>query len=285
MSHPLPPDLGAGWSAEPTALVGLALTAGLYATGWGRLARRARGRAGLPPWRAWCFAGGLGAVALATLSPLHAWSERLFTAHMVQHLLLLMAAAPLVWLGAPLVPVLWGLPRGGRRAVGRLLVRGHPVQRLAHALARPWLAATLGTVTVAVWHWPPLYDAAQGRSVVHDLEHALFLGTSLLYWWPLVHPAPGRRPLAAGPALLYLVPPMVAGDAIGAVLSIAQAPLYATYGDLVDQQIGGLVMWVGGGLLWLAAMACALFLLPSGGQEPPRTGPVRRLGPASMPVG
>lgn len=267
MSHPVAGAVGPLVS-EPLLAAGLALAGGLYAIGLRRLATRASGRGGLPAWRVWCYAAGLGTLAIATLSPLHAWGERLLAIHMAQHLLLAVVAPPLLWLGAPLVPTLWGLPRPARRAVARLLAPRHLVRQAAARLARPLVAAPLHVATVALWHWPPLYDAAQGGALAHDLEHALFLGTALLYWWPVVYPVGGRRPLATGPALVYLVPPMVAGDAIGALLSFAPEPLYATYAGtmglsaLADQRVAGLVMWVGGGLLWLAGMGAVLFCMP-----------------------
>lgn len=282
MAHPVGPG-AAPLSLEPALLLWLSLSAALYAAGWRRLRARGRGRARPAAWRAACHAGGLAAIGLAAFSPIAAYGERFFSAHMVQHLLLAVVAPPLLWLGAPLVPVLWGLPRRLRRGLGRLLVAGHPVRRTLGVLTRPAVASLLYLSNLAAWHVPALYDAAQGPALVHDLEHALLLGTALAYWWPAIHPVGGRRPLGYGATLLYLVPPMLEGDLIGALLSFAQSPLYATYAAIpgadlesvvADQRLGGLVMWVGGGLFWLVPMGVAFFLVSRDGRGTARLEPI-----------
>ncbi|HEX7128270.1 MAG TPA: cytochrome c oxidase assembly protein [Thermodesulfobacteriota bacterium] len=294
MAHPLAPQ-AAPLSLEPVLALGLSLSAALYVAGWRRLGRRGRGRASPAAWRAGCYAGGLAALGLAVVSPIASAGERFFSAHMVQHLLLAVVAPPLLWLGAPMVPILWGLPGPLRRATGRLFVARRPAGRLLRLLARPGVASLLYITNLALWHLPAFYDAAQGPALVHDLEHALLLGTALAYWWPVIHPTGGRRPLGYGPALLYLVPPMVEGDVIGALLSFAQVPLYATYAAIAgadleavvaDQRAGGLVMWVGGGLFWLVPMSVVFFLASRDGR--PRTGaPVvpLRVSPSRPPRG
>src|SRR5829696_362248 len=247
------------WPAEPFPLIGIAVAGLVYVIGWRRLVRQGASRA-LPDWRVWCFGGGLFAVAIALLSPVAVYSERLFFVHMVQHLLLLLIAPPLLWLGAPLLPTLWGLPPGWRRGVGRLLAPGRGLARVGHALAYPAVAAAAYVGTVAVWHVPAFYDAAQGRTITHDLEHAMFFGTALLYWWPVIHPSAGRRRLSYGRAIPYLLPPFLEGMLIGALITFAERPIYRTYAEmeptwglsaLDDQQLGGLIMWVPGGLLFL----------------------------------
>lgn len=273
---------GSPWSPDPTLLVAFALAAVLYAVGWRRLDRQGRGRARLPAWRGWCYAAGLATLALALLSPIHIYGEFLFSVHMVQHLLLTLVAPPLLWLGAPLLPILWGLPRSLRLGLGRLFAPGQPVQRVFHTLTSPLVAMALYMVTLALWHLPALYDAAQGRALAHDLEHLMFLATALLYWWPLVHPTGGRPRLRPGFTLLYLLPPMIEGDLIGALLSFAQRPLYATYqaaprvsslSPVADQQLGGLIMWVGGGLFWLGALAVVFFVESGGAAAAARRSP------------
>lgn len=258
----------ASWSRDPTILVGLALAAGLYARGWRRL--QARGTRVLAPWRAWCYAAALGVIGLALLSPLSSFSSLFFFLHMIQHLLLIMLAAPLLLLGAPLLPLLWALPLPARRGLGQLFAPGHPVARLFSALTHPLVAAPLYLVNLAAWHLPVLYDAAQGRTFVHDLQHVLFLGFALLYWWPVIHPTGGRRRLGYAPAILYLLPAFFEGNAIGALLTFAGAPLYATYRQaprvwglsaLEDQQLGGLIMWVPGGMMYLIPLGILLALM------------------------
>jgi cytochrome c oxidase assembly factor CtaG len=269
------------WSLEPQIVLGLLIAAGLYAVGWWRYTRKSRGKPPLPPWRAVCYALGLIAVGLALLSPISVYSSLLFSMHMTQHLLMMIVAAPLIWLGAPLLPSLWALPRAWRRAIGALFVPGNPVQRLFHYLTVPVVAVTIYLVTIAVWHIPAFYDAAQGRSVVHDLEHLMFFGAALLYWWPVVHPAGGRRRLSYGAGIFYLFPALLEGNLIGALITFAGEPLYETYrlaprvwglSAVQDQQIGGLLMWVLGGLLLLLPIFVLVYKLVGGddSDEQPR---------------
>jgi cytochrome c oxidase assembly factor CtaG len=251
------------WSFEPGVIFGLLLAAGLYARGWRRLRRRGRGGRFLQPWRAWCFGGGLAAVAIALLSPTATFSSLFMFMHMIQHLLLVMIAAPLIWLGAPLLPTLWAFPRTARRRLGRLLHHRHPVHRFFHFLTRPSVALPILVLVMLFWHWPPMYDAAQGRTLIHDLEHASFFIAALLFYWPVIYPTGGRRRLGYGAAILYLFPAKITGFVIGAALSMAQRPFYQTYIEaprlwgisaLGDQQLAGLIMWVVGGLLYIVPL-------------------------------
>ncbi|HUG41724.1 MAG TPA: cytochrome c oxidase assembly protein [Longimicrobiales bacterium] len=258
------------WSFEPSVLIGLALAAGLYVRGWRRLRRRGRGGRILKPWRAWCYGAGMLTVLIALVSPIGTFTSLFFFMHMIQHLLLIMIAAPLIWLGAPLLPTIWSFSRRNRRRIGRLFHEGHPVHRLFHFLTRPDVALPLFILALAIWHHPGLYDAAQGRTVVHDLEHAVFFGTALLFWWPVIHPSGGRRRLPYGAAILYIFPAKLAGFALGAFLTLTGTPYYRTYIEaprlwgisaLGDQQLGGLIMWVVGGLLYIVPLLALVLMM------------------------
>jgi putative membrane protein len=247
------------WPVEPVLLVSLTAIACLYWLGWSRLSRVAGGIA-VSTSRAAAFITGLAAMAVALLSPVAVYSERLFFMHMIQHLLLLLIAPPLLLLGKPLVPMLWGLPSSWRRRVGQMLGPGHVLARLGDTLTMPLVAASAFVITIAVWHIPVFYDAAQGRTLTHDLEHLMFFGTALLYWWPVIHPAGGRRRLSYGLAVPYLLPPFLESLVIGVLLTFADRPLYRTYAEMEmpwgfsvvsDQQLGGLIMWIPGGMLFL----------------------------------
>jgi cytochrome c oxidase assembly factor CtaG len=210
------------------------------------------------------------AIFIALVSPVSGYSEFLFSVHMVQHLLLLLVAPPLLLLGVPLLPMLWGVPDPVRRAVGRQLAPGRLLSRIGGVLANPVVAAACFVVTVGVWHIPKFFDAAQGRTLAHDLEHAMFMGTAVLYWWPVIHPAGGRRRLSYGKAIPYLLPPFLEGIVIGIFITFAETPLYETYADmeptwglsvLDDQQLAGLIMWVPGGMFFLIPIISLLVML------------------------
>lgn len=248
------------WSFEPLPLIGIAVTALLYGLGWWRLRQRGRGQAGRVTWRVWCFGLGLATIALALLSPIDTYSGDFLFMHMIEHMLLSFVAAPLLLLGAPILPILWGLPRNVRLGVGQLFAPNHPVHRFFSFLTSPYTATILFLGTLFVWHVPVLYDAAQGRTLVHDLEHLTFMATGLLYWWPIVHPTGGHRRLGYGLAMVYLLPTFLGTQALGIFLSLSDGPWYLTYQQaprlwgidvMDDQRTGGLIMWVIGGMLYL----------------------------------
>lgn len=233
-----------------------------------------RRRTTLASWRVWSYFAGLATVWIALLSPIGVYSELFFFFHMIQHLLLVEVAAPLLLLGAPLLPVLWALPRDARVGVGRVFAPG-PLHTLFTALTHPLTAVTLYCATLSVWHIPSFYDAAQGRTAIHDLEHILFLGTALLFWWPAIHPAGGKRRLSYIAGVIYFFPPLMLGNLIGAILTFAQHPLYATYqavprvwgvSVLQDQQLAGLIMWVPGGLVFAIPVFVFLVLTFQGSE-------------------
>jgi cytochrome c oxidase assembly factor CtaG len=258
------------WSFELEVVMGLVLAAGLYARGWRRLRRRGRGGRALRPWRAWCFGGGLLAVAIALLSPIATFDSLFMFMHMIQHLLLVMIAAPLIWLGAPLLPMLWAFDRKTRRWLGRFMHPSSRVHAVFHFLTRPSIALPILVLTIIAWHYPPFYDAAQGRTLIHDLEHATFFAAALLFYWPLIQPTGGKRRLSYGAGILYLFPAKITGFVIGASLSMAQTPWYQTYinaprvwglSALSDQQLAGLIMWIFGGLLYIVPLLILVVMM------------------------
>jgi putative membrane protein len=258
------------WSFEPTVIVGLLVAAGLYVRGWRRLRSRGRGGRILKRWRAWCFGAGLTTVAIALLSPIGTFDSLFFFMHMTQHVLLIMVAAPLIWLGAPMVPTIWAFDRGTRLRLGQLFHASNPIHRLFHFLTRAGVALALYVLVLFVWHFPPLYDAAQGRNWIHDLEHFMFFGSALLFWWPVIHPSGGRRRLGYGAGILYIFPAKIAGFVLGAALTLSSEPFYTTFlnspslwglSPLGDQQLGGLIMWVAGGLLYIVPLLILVLMM------------------------
>lgn len=225
---------------------------GAYALGWRRL--RAGGHPRLcATWRLPLYLLGLAALGAAILSPLDRLGEELFSAHMIQHLLITMLAPPLLLLGNPLPVVLWGLPRRIRRAAGRPLVRGHAVRRALATLTFLPVAWLLYVSTLWAWHLPLLYQAALRHFPIHVLEHVIFFATSALFWWPIIEPAPRlRRPVNAGFKILYLVAATAQNTVLGMFLTLPEQVIYPYYVPLAaahgvdaldDQMFAGGIMW------------------------------------------
>jgi putative membrane protein len=240
------PHAFASWPPEPWALLPLLLVALLYATGSLRLrpaseaGRRALRRRSLLFWAGW------GTLALALLGPLHVLSARVFAAHMVEHELLMVAAAPLLVASRPGAVLLWGLPCTARRAAAALL-RAPAVAAAWRAATELWSATALHALALWAWHAPGPFLAALAREDAHVLQHLSFLGSALLLW----HAA--LRPRVRGQAVLALFATSLHAGLLGALLAFSRAPWYPGAPDpfpLVgltraeDQQLAGLVMWI-----------------------------------------
>lgn len=214
--------------------------------------------------RACAYLGGLLTLGLAVGGPLDALTASSFAAHMAQHLLLSLVGPPLLALGRPtrvfrlaLVP---RLPRSFARALGRS--RGW--RRLGTLAAHPLSLVLVPSVSLLGWHHPLPYQAALADETLHLLEHGTFFGTALLFWTALLDPTSlGRRALSSGTVLLVLFATWMLGDLLGAALTLSSAPLYPAYeavtnpwglSSLDDQRLGGLAMWIGGGLFYAVTM-------------------------------
>jgi putative copper resistance protein D len=243
------------WSLDPLVSALLLVTAVVYLQGRRRLV--ARGVA-WPAQRTGCFLGGLGAIALALLSPIEAYDTALFSVHVVQHMLLTMAAAPLLALGAPVTLALRATGGRTRRRLVRVL-HSPPVRVLGH----PLVAWVLFTVSLYALYFSPLFDLSLRNRFVHDLIHLHFLGVGLLFWWPLVgiDPTRWRLPHLARLLFVFLMVPFHAflGVAImnsGRLLAPSLASFQRSWGPtpLADQQAGGAILWGAGDLVALGAV-------------------------------
>jgi cytochrome c oxidase assembly factor CtaG/polyferredoxin len=261
--------IAASWSLPLWPTIALLLTALLYWRGW-RVARLTR-TAELPAWRAACFYAGLASVWLAIASPLDALGGLLLLAHMAQHLVLMSIAPPLLLLGAPQVPLLRGLPRSWvRDAVGPLFS-----SRLTHACGRflthpatGWIAMNLAYLG---WHVPAAYELALRSDAWHQIEHACFLATSLLFWWTVLQPWPSRPRWSRWAAVPYLITADVVNTALSALLAFSPRVLYPTYAaaprvleltPMQDQAAAGAFMWVvGSAIYWVPTIGITLALL------------------------
>lgn len=268
LGRPLEPhDLWRAWTFEPVTIALLAISGWMYARGLTRLWHAAgRGR-GVRQRDALMFAGGWLLLALGLLSPLHALGGVLFSAHMAQHELLMTVATPLLVIGTPLIPFVWALSPRWRRITGQWTA--------AQAFAGPWRALThpasaflLHAAAIWLWHLPSLYDATVTSEAMHAAQHASFVATALLFWWVVLRPSPARDRTAAAIALLFGT--VMHTGALGAVLTLSSRLLYTVYASttgpwgltpIEDQQVGGLIMWVPGGIAYvIAALALVVRL-------------------------
>jgi len=232
------------WDLHPSVILGLALLGGLYVYLGGL---RAPGR------RVAAFAGALLVLGLSLNGPVHNLSDGyLFSAHMVQHLVLTLVFPPLLLYGTPV----W---------VVRPLLRPLWVQRLARRATRPLAAGVLFSVPITLWHFPRFYEAALEHHPLHIVQHLVFLATGVLMWWPVLSPTPELPRAGYLTQLLYLFTLGLPMSVAGALITLSGDVLYPLYAaaprvwgggltPLADQQLGGLVMWVGGTIyLWVAA--------------------------------
>lgn len=261
VAHPLDAHAatGAPWRPEAWVLCLLALALALYAAGVVRLWRQAGPGRGIARRQAAAFAGGWLALAAALVTPLDALGTRLFAAHMVQHELLMVVAAPLLVLGRPLAAWTWALAPSQRRRIGAA-TRWPWLAAAWGGITRPVTAWTLHALALWAWHVPVLFEAALRHEAVHILQHTTFLGTALLFWWAVLGGDP-RSP-RGGFALAYLFTTMMHTGALGALLTFAPTAWYPAYGQAAgafgltpveDQQLGGLIMWVPGGIAYVIA--------------------------------
>jgi cytochrome c oxidase assembly factor CtaG len=248
------------------------LSAVVYLRGWWLL-RRA-GVPFLPPWRAVSFLSGLCSVWIALASPIDAINEYVLTAHMLQHMLLMMVAPPLILLGAPLVPMARGLPSVVARRVAAPIATRPAVEQMGHALTNPVAGALLMGVVMFAWHTPILYELALSSESWHEVEHASFLVASLIFWWPVVLPWPSRERWPRWAMVPYLLLADLQNTALAAILAFSDRVLYPSYSEaprifglsaLEDQVAAGAFMWVAGSLAFiLPAIVLAVQCLSTG---------------------
>ena len=250
------------WSFDTGITLGLVAVFVLYLRGWLILHRTSPAR--FQHWRLLMFTAGLTTLWLAIASPLDAFSGLLLSAHMVQHLLLMSVVPPLILLGAPLLPLLRGLPRKfARDGVGPFLT-WPALRRVGNTITRPLNCWILMAVTLCAWHVPAAFDLTLRSPAWHKLEHACFLGAFLFFWWPVVRPFPSRPqwPLWAVP--FYLLAADLLNTALSAILTFSEHVLYPTYLSaprlfgttaLSDQSCAGVIMWVPGALVFLIPAA------------------------------
>lgn len=237
------------WPLYPSVVAGLLILAAGYFLAVTRWRDRFAGSAPVPRGRVAAFLGGLACIAVALQTPLDTLSDTyLFSAHMVQHLLLTLVGPPLLLYGTPS----WLL---------RPLVQPRPLLLLGRVLTGPLVAFALFNVVFLAYHVPSVLDPVLTSELAHAVTHLLFIATAVITWWPVLSPLPELPRLPYPGQMLYLFLQTLPAQILGAILTLAETSFYSHYQaaprlweditPTVDQQLGGLIMWVGGGTFYL----------------------------------
>ena len=282
------------WPFDPWLLAGLLLAAFIYLRGWLPLHRRDPRR-----WNFFtvsAFFGGLASIYLALASPIEPWSSFFLQVHMLQHLLLMMAAPPLLWLALPLFPCLRGLPPPIRTYWIAPLFRSAALRGFFTWMTYPSRALLIFVGATWIWHLPAIYDLALRASGWHYLQHLSFLGSGLLFWYPVVRPYPSRPSWSLWLLAPYLILADIENTVLAALLTFSNKVLYTHYEQiprlgrltaLDDQAAAGVLMWVPGSVAFLVPLfTIGIKLLyapaPPDNKQSPQT--IRPTGRLSLPL-
>lgn len=266
--HPILKALLSSWEWRLEIIVILLALGLLYSFGWSRL-RRQSARHGMATWpRLVAYLAGLGIVAVSLMSPIDLLGGQLFFMHMIQHMLTIMLAAPLLLLANPYPFMIWGLPAGGRRAVTRLFTEDSAFQSGLGAVTRPVVTWLVFLTVYLGWHDATLYNAALRSDWVHDVQHITFFLAAVLFWWPVVGPAPHIHKRFPGFArMVYLIGMIPPNMFVGVSIAYATTVIYTYYESvpriwgvsaLEDQMLGGAIMWIPGSMMFIIAALIVL---------------------------
>jgi putative membrane protein len=262
--HDLPSLSSAALVWNAVTALSLCLVATLYAVGVRRLWHIRAGRQTIASWQAASFALGCASAAIALLSPLDAWSDVLFSAHMAQHEILMLVSAPLMVLGRPFIATLWSLERPARETLAGF-TRQRWLAAIWQRLSGPMTVLILHAAVLWAWHLPALFELALRNESIHVVQHLGFFLTSALFWWALVHGRYGR--LGYGIGVLYVFATAMHTEILGALLTFGSRTWYPThaartaaagFNPVADQQLAGVVMWIPFGVVFLL-IGLALF--------------------------
>jgi putative membrane protein len=245
------------WSFEPSVVAGCLMLAAGYLLWTGPWRRRVRGSAPVGRWQRAAFLAGVLVLFLALASPLDALADGyLFSAHMLQHMLLTLVMPPLLLLGAP----------------GWLLrppLRSPLVAAPARLFSRPAPAFLAFNLLYSFAHFPLLYNLTLEHQAAHVAAHLLYMAAGVITWWPILSPLPELPRLPAPAQMLYLCLQTIPGALVGALITLSEAPLYRVYAQaprvtalsvLEDQQLAGLLMWLGSATIIFAALTIVFFV-------------------------
>ena len=243
------------WNVNPLPTLLLLLAANLYLTG---LSRWERPSHPVKTWQRVCFFIGLFCLFIALQSPLDALAEHMLSFHQLQHLLLRMFGPILILLGAPLTPMLRGLPPWVLQRVVRPIVRNPSARRGYEILTNPVFTTVLFLSVLYLWQVPATHDAALRNGALHEFMHFTMLASGFLFWWLVVDPKPHRSRLHYGLRILYLGLIVIPNTLLGAAITFSGDLIYSAYGEVeqpfaislkTDQEIGGAILWVPGDMM------------------------------------
>ncbi|MBV8828079.1 MAG: cytochrome c oxidase assembly protein, partial [Acidobacteriaceae bacterium] len=262
------------WALEPGPCFLLACAAAIYIRGWLRIRRLYRSEHDVQ--RLVAFLAGLATVFVATESPLDAFDYLYLSAHMTQHLLLMMIAPPLILLGHPTVPVLRGLPKNVVKEALAPFLHWDLLKRVFRFLTTPAVAWLLFAISTIGWHVPAAYELALASPFWHAVEHTSFFWTGILFWWPIVRPIRGRSKWPEWIGIPYLLFADLVNTALSAFFVFSGRLLYPSYSTVQmagldarnDQVLAGAIMWVPGSLIYLVpAIVLAMRVLSGPRQD------------------
>ena len=251
-------ELWGEWNFEPPILIPLALIVLIYLWGMHNAWERAGIGRGITARQWMCFVGAILVLILTLMSPLDTLSDDLFSTHMVQHLILMLMAAPLLVISDFQLALLWALPRRRAQTLSSGFNQSQPLSGMWRALNNPVLVWILFTMAMWLWHAPMLYQAALHNEMIHILEHLTYLITAMLFWWVLFkHNRPDHVHYAMTIPFLFLT--VLQSGILGALMTFTAQPWYPDYAvsatnwgltPLQDQQLAGLIMWMPGGAVF-----------------------------------
>ncbi len=268
------------WDLRLDVILVLGTAAMLYVLGWRRLRARVRARPTtaqpevtgqqasrhrplLARWRPVAYLSGLAIIALALMSPIDVFGGQLFYMHMIQHLLVMMVAVPLMLIANPFPVLMWGLPVRARRTVGRTITQDSAFRRIFAKITSPGISWLLFVTVYVGWHDQNMYDWALRSNFVHDIQHLTFFAVSMLVWWHITGAAPRfHRTLSTAQRLIFAISLVPISMFLGIAITFASKPIFEHYTTIPrlyglsvmeDQKIAGLIMWIPGGMMHLLA--------------------------------
>jgi putative membrane protein len=252
------------WCTDPAVAIIIGVAAALYLGGLARMLSRPAARWPVSKWRVVSFAGALGVIGFALLSPIDAFAEKLFSVHMAQHLMLVLLAAPLIAVSNAHLVYLWLLPLHARRWTGRTIIGIPGVKYAAHTNVTAWVVCAAFVGSLWFWHAPATYNWALSNKWGHASEHLVLLATSAAFWRVVV--TSGERQLSPGMLVLMVSLVGLQGSFLAALIAFAPKPLYAAYAanSIDDQALGGVLMCIPASFLYLGSTIWALSRMLNG---------------------